>query len=433
MAEPNKIEQSAAGEIGGDVRLVSGVGDLRADDGGSVIASSDVGTLLCATRMRMGKDLQRIAEVLHIRYSYLVAIEDGRYEDLPGQAYAVGFVRSYADHLGLDGSEVVRRYKEESAGVKRKASFEFPIPTPDSGVPSGALLLLAVVSGMVVYGAWYSIAGSDRSAVQLIQEVPSRLTALLQNGDETPPLALADAEGQARPTAAVAVNTAGADAASRAPVSLSEARPVDAETVVSEDVVSSPSTAPAVRGPSPSNLGEGQDVQITTANPPATPAVPESTGETTQEVAEASPPAQPSEELAESPVSPPTNLEEAQRDDSPEAPAPSKIEDEPAPVDAAPQQSASTDSVAAANVVELRAKVDSWIQLRDGEELLLTRLLRKGEVFRVPERGGLTLMTGNAGALDVLVDGEVMPPLGAEGTVARGVSLDPQHLKDSSG
>ena len=58
---------------------------------------------------------------------------DGRYEDLPGQAYAIGFVRAYADHLGLDGDEVVRRYKEESSGVKRKAAYEFPLPTADSG------------------------------------------------------------------------------------------------------------------------------------------------------------------------------------------------------------------------------------------------------------------------------------------------------------
>src|SRR4051812_49200106 len=142
-------------------------------------ASSPVGTLLCATRMRLGKDLQRIAEVLHIRYNYLVAIEDGRYEDLPGQAYAIGFVRAYADHLGLDGDEVVRRYKEESAGVTRTPIFEFPLPAADSGVPSGALILIAMIFGMVVYGVWYSLAGSDRSAIQVIQQVPDRLMSLV--------------------------------------------------------------------------------------------------------------------------------------------------------------------------------------------------------------------------------------------------------------
>src|SRR4051812_24797622 len=149
-------------------------------------ASSPVGTLLCATRMRLGKDLQRVAEVLHIRYNFLVAIEDGRYEDLPGQAYAIGFVRAYADHLGLDGDEIVRRYKEDSSGLKARAVFEFPLPTPDSGVPSGALILIAMIMGMVIYGVWYAVAGADRNAVQVIQEVPDRLTALL-NPNATPP------------------------------------------------------------------------------------------------------------------------------------------------------------------------------------------------------------------------------------------------------
>ncbi|MBY0509518.1 MAG: helix-turn-helix domain-containing protein, partial [Rhodospirillaceae bacterium] len=90
-------------------------------------SETSVGTLLCATRMRLGKDLQQIAAILHIRYNYLVAIEDGRYEDLPGQAYAIGFVRAYADHLGLDGDEIVRRYKEDSSGLKTRAVFEFPL------------------------------------------------------------------------------------------------------------------------------------------------------------------------------------------------------------------------------------------------------------------------------------------------------------------
>ena len=47
-----------------------GVGEARDETG--------VGRLLCSTRMRLGKDLQHIAQVLHIRYTYLVAIEDGR-------------------------------------------------------------------------------------------------------------------------------------------------------------------------------------------------------------------------------------------------------------------------------------------------------------------------------------------------------------------
>jgi hypothetical protein len=79
-------------------------------------------------------------------------------------------------------------------------------------------------------------------------------------------------------------------------------------------------------------------------------------------------------------------------------------------------------------VIELRARSDSWIQVRSGDQLLLTRLLRKGETYRVPDRADLTLMTGNAGGLEVLINGTLLPPLGNEGSVARGVPLDANRL-----
>ena len=282
---------------------------------------SGVGRLLCATRMRLGKDLQYIGQVLHIRYTYLVAIEDGRYEDLPGQAYAIGFVRAYADHLGLDGDEVVRRFKEESTGLRRKAALDFPIPTPDSGIPSGLSLLGAVLLGMAVYGTWYAISRPTRT-FPLVQEVPTRLTAAKESEE-------AAAEPQQPATEAAAGEIPG------------EATP-----------------------------------------PPTGPTVPTDTAVETQvpeQTATLSPP-------PETPVEPP-------------------------------------------DVLELRAKADSWIQVRKGDDILLTRLLKKGDTYRVPEPHGLTLMTANAGSLDVLVNGEVTVPLGDSGAVASGIPLEVDHFK----
>ncbi|MCP5370684.1 MAG: DUF4115 domain-containing protein [Hyphomicrobiales bacterium] len=82
----------------------------------------------------------------------------------------------------------------------------------------------------------------------------------------------------------------------------------------------------------------------------------------------------------------------------------------------------------------VRARSDSWIQVRDetGNELIVTRLLRAGDSYRVPDRGDLTLQTGNAGALEILVDGEVVPPIGPEGAVRRRVALSAQRLLDGT-
>lgn len=311
--------------------------------GASAQKASDgtVGTLLCATRMRMGKDLQHIAEILHIRYNYLVAIEDGRYEDLPGQAYAIGFVRAYADHLGLDGDEIVRRYKEDSSGLKARAVFEFPLPTPDAGVPSGALILIAMIMGMVIYGVWYAVAGSDRDAVQVIQEVPDRLTALLN------------------------------------PKAAPESLPENADTAVDSN-----------------GADEDGDVSAEAATDP---------------LADAS-----GTPEASSGGMPPAQIAGAQEGDVP-------VSTDGPPV-------AEDDSPAEADIVELRAKADVWITLKVARKEDRTQLLRKGETFRAPEGGGVTVVTAKPSDLEILLNGKVMPPLDA-GIFAKGVPLDPEHLK----
>ncbi|MEE9481089.1 MAG: DUF4115 domain-containing protein, partial [Kiloniellales bacterium] len=83
--------------------------------------------------------------------------------------------------------------------------------------------------------------------------------------------------------------------------------------------------------------------------------------------------------------------------------------------------------------IVLRALLDSWVQIRDAEDsLLLTRVLQPGDTYRVPELSGLTLLTGNAGGLQIEVDGAVVPPLGPVGAVRRNIALDPERLLDGT-
>ncbi len=79
--------------------------------------------------------------------------------------------------------------------------------------------------------------------------------------------------------------------------------------------------------------------------------------------------------------------------------------------------------------IVIRATGDSWTQVRDANgNVVFSRILRAGESYNVPDRAGLTMSTGNAGALDVRVDGSAAPALGRPGMVERGIALDPEKL-----
>jgi len=79
--------------------------------------------------------------------------------------------------------------------------------------------------------------------------------------------------------------------------------------------------------------------------------------------------------------------------------------------------------------VVMRATSESWIQVQDSKgSIVAMRILKPGESFRVPNMAGLTLYTGNAGGLEVTVDGRAAPALGALGSVRRNIALDPEKL-----
>jgi cytoskeleton protein RodZ len=79
--------------------------------------------------------------------------------------------------------------------------------------------------------------------------------------------------------------------------------------------------------------------------------------------------------------------------------------------------------------IVIRATSDSWTQVRDAAgNIVFTRILRVGESYNAPDREGLNLWTGNAGGLDIRVDGRLVPAIGRVGFVQRSVPLDPVRL-----
>ncbi|MBP5856394.1 DUF4115 domain-containing protein [Marivibrio halodurans] len=140
-----------------------------------------VGEVLRSRRLSRDEGLREVAQKLRIRYPYLEAIEEGRLSELPGPTYAIGFVRAYADYLGLTTEDVVARFKAESRQLESRSELVFPEPLPGSRVPGFALLLVAIMLGGMVYGGWLYVSGQDRPIAEIIPAVPERLAALIND------------------------------------------------------------------------------------------------------------------------------------------------------------------------------------------------------------------------------------------------------------
>ncbi len=69
--------------------------------------------LLREHRLEQNYTLEQIAKDIKIKKEFLIAIEEGRYKDLPSDAYAAGFVKNYADYLGIPENKAMALFRRD--------------------------------------------------------------------------------------------------------------------------------------------------------------------------------------------------------------------------------------------------------------------------------------------------------------------------------
>jgi len=326
-----------------------------------------IGDYLLERREDLGLDLEEVAAMLRIKPAYLAALEQGRTGELPGPTYAIGFIRAYADFLGLDTEQVLARFKAEASGVTARPDLALPAALTERSLPGRAVVLVALILALCGYGLWYYLSTDDRNRPERVAAVPGALQ-------------------QQQPAPAA---SAPAPPATPAPPS----QPGAAPGATASAAPTAANFAPAA-ATSPGLTGAAATASTVAAAPPAAPATP---------------PPQPKSP----PVATPQPVSTAPQTAPP-----------PAPAAAAPSPAPS-----AASKVTIRALADCWIQIRTPDQsIVFSRVLKSGEAYNVPARAGLSLRTGNAGALEIAVDGKPVPSIGGIGALRRDVALDPAEL-----
>ena len=288
-----------------------------------------VGGMLHDARLKKGLKIEAIAKELYIRPAYLEAIESSNYDEIPEPPYGVGFIRTYAEFLGLNSARVVQLFKEETDANAQADDLYVLEPQAEATVPNKKYLLISLAAVALLYAAWFAYNESQNAVVEepVAEEV------------------LTDVSAQAVEFASLDDTAPPADENELAVVDVTTAAPVDSspQVTVSEASFVEPET-PAVQ--------------------PETPAV--------------------------------------------ETPAPAEAAQPAAEAEKAPV----VDTKAGSRVL-LKINKETWVEVKDQDKLWISKVLQPGDTYKVPAGSGKILSVGRVDAVEVLIDGKVVPVVSA--------------------
>lgn len=137
-----------------------------------------VGRLLRDQREARGLSLSDIEKSLRVRCAHLEAIEDGRFDKLPGAAYIPAFLRAYAAHVGLDPEKVLTAYHLSGpVPIKRPVTLPADFPVVEKRAPIGLAVLTVLLVVAAGYAAWHYLPREQAVVAEKVPPVPDRLLA----------------------------------------------------------------------------------------------------------------------------------------------------------------------------------------------------------------------------------------------------------------
>ncbi len=308
---------------------------------------STVGKLCLDARLNKGLTQEQAGALLKVRVKIIKDFENGEQIDLPGLAYKIGFVRSYARLLDLDGDLLVKEFKEslELGSFKEEYKFLTPELNKNNYLPIG--VVLSVFIAILSYTGWYY---SDRSnkILQVSEEKLEDLSTKTAEIENNNYVIIEDNFGSSNSTTAI-INNDEKQVQNLNFKTIANTKKVDNE--ISENTKFSDNEKIAKKNPIDSKFNENQTSEMSaTAN----------------------------------------------------------------------ERDPSTEMV-------LKATGNSWVEIEDLDgNILMTRLMRPGETYVVPNINGLTFNTGNAGALSLSQGDLIIPKLGEIGEI---ITAKPLNIK----
>jgi cytoskeleton protein RodZ len=411
----------------------------------SVVEDSfrQIGAEVNSARLAKGIQISELSQLLRISKHQLKSIEAGDFDSLPGPTYVAGYLRSFAQQVGLDGAELAQRYRALLGEGEKGPTYSFPVDTQRPQRSGAMLASIIVIFAVAGYGGWYAVGRPDvltaltgEAQPETIAPPQIELTATEPDDMAKPDIEPVDLAAAALPANDPALSGEASDSAG------TDIAGVPGETAVSAGTVSAPETGLAAEQAFDS-------VAVTAAKQEAPDQVlPDITTPdiTTPDIAT----------LADTPAD---NMPAAGTSGGAAdlAAVDGAIEGVLTPLpgdEVADRQLDATAPVSMDSVtgsisgqigtgvafarqrvpdmeLTLRATSASWVEIirNDGEEVM-TKLMRAGDTYVIDSRDRLYLSTGNAGGLELLFNDGTVRSVGESGEILRDLLLDASKLRN---
>ena len=361
-----------------------------------------IGEILQNKRVELNKSIEEISDYLRIKPQYLKALEENNFNNLPGSAYVIGFIKSYASFLNLNPNDIILQYKQETGAFSSSENpltedenslIQDPIINSNHIIIGGVVVLIAIVFVIFLNSSEKQSSEIMGKEGQQISEVQPNMEISIQNTN------ISDNKN-----APAALNT-----------SDNGVKPFEITTISSNDT----------------NITNNEGVNT------------ESSKETTTSVTQLNTTPEYFEtkvdnvelQLPQSDVNSLTTFNSSDYEGS--------------------ENETDTNIVSGNEYglmnkedsqIQLRATKDVWIKLKkDGlykydsdlgdvgtGESVFEAILKPGDIYYIPNGDDYFLTIGNAQGVDIIVDGEVIAPLSTREVSRHNIEMSVEKLKNGT-
>ena len=365
------------------------------------LVADEIGKLLRNARVEAGYSIVQIAEMTRITKSHITALEANDFESLPGAAYIPGFIRNYCKMVGLDSKPLIDAYKFSINPVLAKPEYKFPVQALVPKMAGSMVAMFVVVAGLAGYIGW-NFLQEDVTPTQQIASLEEEAAGDLNRFDQT------EAVGP----------------------EILTTEPADSRNLQTENVA----PAPVITPDQPAAVEKPAAVvaeQAVAENKKLAP-VPSEAGQTGAMPVETA-------QAIQKPVAQNTDAG-ASAPDTTSRPDTAIVAQAPVQPDAAPLSgqvnkpslsgtTAQALSRAPMSEIIISASATSWIEIaKSNGEIVVSKLLRKGDQFIATADTDLFLSTGNAGGIRLAVGDQQAVQIGKVGEIIRDLALNRDSL-----